>query len=120
MNPRQIIVVLLVYAAVVSGLLTYLDLNDIAEPEWLAVVTTVLSTLLIFWWYWSDSTGRAYRRSLLLNVAVVALTFVAIPYYLARSRVTGERFPAFARLLGFVALTLLALFAGGLSGALLS
>ena len=117
MNPKQILVALLTYAAVLSGLLTYLELKGIAEPDWLGVGATLVPSLLIFWWYWSDSKERAYPRSPLLNVAVVAISFVAIPYYLARSRAKGERIRTFAGLVGFIALMLLALVVGGVSGA---
>ena len=78
------------------------------------VATTLLFSLLIFWWYWADSTSRSYRRSPLLNVAVIAVGFLAVPYYLLRSREKGQRLNAFARMLGFVVLILVAFVVGGL------
>ena len=44
------------------------------------------TSLLAFQWYWLDSELRGYRRSIPLNVSVVALAGIALPYYLFRSR----------------------------------
>jgi DKNYY family len=53
-----------------------------AEPQWSVVVTSVVGSLLVFWWYLTDSASRSYRRSPLLNVAVVAVGFLAVPRWL--------------------------------------
>jgi hypothetical protein len=45
-----------------------------------------LSIALIFFWFRLDANQRGYRRSPLLNVSVVALAIVALPYYFFRSR----------------------------------
>lgn len=39
-----------------------------------------------FAWYYFDSEAIGYRRGKLLNVGVVALAIVALPYYFFRSR----------------------------------
>jgi hypothetical protein len=92
----------------------YLDARRLREPQWLVMVTSIASSLLIFWWYWADSNLRSYRRSPGLNIAVVAVGFLAVPYYLLRSRGKGERLAAFARLLGFVVLMVGAVLLGSL------
>ncbi|MBN8885972.1 MAG: energy transducer TonB [Rudaea sp.] len=43
-------------------------------------------TLLIFLWYHVDSTAKNYPRSSMLNVSIVGLSLVALPYYFFRSR----------------------------------
>ncbi|MFL6602281.1 MAG: hypothetical protein ACJ8R9_13220 [Steroidobacteraceae bacterium] len=46
----------------------------------------LVSVALIFVWYRIDAQERGFRRSAVLNTMVVALTVVALPYYLFRSR----------------------------------
>ena len=120
MKPNHILILLLVYIAALSAMASYLEVMHIAEPQWSVILTSLLASSLIFWWYWTDSTLRAYRRSPLLNVAVIAVAFVAIPYYLIRSRPSGQRLRAVASMLGFVALLVVALFIGALPVVLLS
>lgn len=49
-------------------------------------VFTVIGTLLIFMWYRFDSDERQYRRSPGLNVAMIAVVILALPYYFYKSR----------------------------------
>ena len=120
MKTHHIVVILLLYFAALSGMASYLDARGVAEPQWSVVLTSLAGSLLVFWWYWTDSTLRAYRRSPLLNVAVVAIGFLAIPYYLLRSREKGQRLSAFARMLGFIVLLVVAMLIGTLPVALFS
>lgn len=50
------------------------------------MVFTLVTTLLVFIWYRFDTEERSYRRTPFLNVAVVALALLALPYYFFRSR----------------------------------
>jgi amino acid transporter len=52
----------------------------------LDVAFTFTGAFLIFLWYRADTNARGYRRTALLNVGVVALAVVALPYYFFRSR----------------------------------
>jgi hypothetical protein len=45
-----------------------------------------LGSALVFFWFRIDANQRGYRRSPLLNVLVLALAIVALPYYFFRSR----------------------------------
>lgn len=117
MTAGRVLIALLVYAAALSGLLTWMDHQRIREPEWMVVATSMVFSLLCFWWYWLDASARSYRRTPLLNVAVVALAVLAIPYYVIRSRPRGEKLKALARLVGFVMLTVVASLVGALPGA---
>lgn len=47
---------------------------------------TVLWVTAIYWWYHLDKAERQYRAGPLMNVAVVALTVLALPIYFIRSR----------------------------------
>lgn len=42
--------------------------------------------LLIFWWYRLDTAQLGYKRTPWLNVAVIAIAALALPYYFFRSR----------------------------------
>jgi CDP-diglyceride synthetase len=120
MKPNRILIVLLLYFAALSGMTSYLDARGIAEPQWSVIVTMLFSSLLVFWWYWADSTSRSFRRSPLLNVAVVAVAFIAVPYYLLRSREKGQRLKAISRMFGFLLLIVAAVMVGALPAALVS
>ena len=41
---------------------------------------------VIFAWYRRDAQQRGYRRSARLNLMIVAVAIIAVPYYLFRSR----------------------------------
>ena len=56
---------------------------------------------LVFFWFRLDAEQLNYRRSFWLNVGVVALAIVALPYYFFRSR--GLKRGALATLLFFLA-----------------
>ena len=49
---------------------------------------------LIFLWYRLDADERGFQRSILLNVGIVMVAAVAVPYYLIRSRGWQEGPPA--------------------------
>jgi len=120
MKPNRVLMLLLLYISALSGMTSYLEVRGIEEPPWSVIVTMLLSSSLIVWWYWADSTSRSYRRSPLLNVAVIAVALVAVPYYLLRSREKGQRFKAISKLFGFLALVVGAAMVGALSVALVS
>ncbi len=45
-----------------------------------------IGIFLMFWWYVIDTRQRNYRRSPLINVCVIILALLALPYYFFRSR----------------------------------
>ena len=113
MKPKQILALLLLYMAVLSGMASHLEIQKITESQWSRIVTTLAGSALIFWWYWADSTSRSYRRSPGLNIAIIGIAFLAVPYYLVRSREPGQRVVAITRLCGFILLMLVTTAIGG-------
>jgi hypothetical protein len=113
MSPRSILFLIAICSVGVSGISTYFSVRRIAEPEWWIICTTVVFSMLIFWWYWLDSESRSYRRSALLSMAIVAIALFAVPYYVLRSRAKGERLRALKKLVGFVGILVLASAFGG-------
>ena len=72
--------------ALLAGLLE--PLSSVADSDfmWFNPVLSLCCAILMFSWYYLDTDERAYRRTPLLNVMVVAAGIIAIPWYLFRSR----------------------------------
>ena len=84
-RPKTLVLVLLLAASLLSGAIDqYFYPGQPLPPT--ALAFTVVGAFLIFIWYRIDSTEIGYKRSPWLNVAVVALAIVALPYYFFRSR----------------------------------
>lgn len=47
---------------------------------------TLVAVALIYWWYHVDKREHNYHAGPLMNAGVIALTIVAMPVYLIRSR----------------------------------
>ena len=73
-------------------------------PEWVEWILIVAYGFSVFWWYHADGNERSYKRSIWLNIIMVGLPIVGLPYYLFRSR--GFRSGALA-ILGAAGLALL-------------
>lgn len=119
-TARHVLILLLTYAAVLSGALTWMDDRGIREPQWMSVTTSIVFSLLCFWWYWLDAGVRRYRRTPLLNVAVIGIAVIAIPWYVIRSRPRGEKLRALGRLVGYVGLVIAASVVGAVPAMLMA
>jgi peptidoglycan/LPS O-acetylase OafA/YrhL len=106
MKAHWTLLALLLAITAVSTVDSYLHAHQIREPGWWHLSATLALSLLIFGWYYFDSESRSYPRSTLLNIAVLGVAIVAIPYYLARSREKGKRLKAIIGLLGFCVLSI--------------
>lgn len=82
---KLLVVALILLASFSDGVFRQLMTPGDAFPR-SDIVLVVTATLLVFIWYRLDSDERSYRRTPFLNVAIVALAIVAIPYYLFKSR----------------------------------
>jgi hypothetical protein len=84
-NPKLIILALLMLAAFADGVSHQLTTpGDAFGPS--DIVFAMIATLLIFIWYRLDSDEKSYRRTPFLSVSVVAVSVLAFPYYLYKSR----------------------------------
>ena len=112
MNGTAVVLALLALVALLAGLLE--PLSDVAKGDWLwfNMVLSLACAILVFTWYYLDTEAHAYRRTPLLNIMVVAVGLLAIPYYLIRSR--GMR--AGLRACGLFLLALLVWFALAAAG----
>jgi hypothetical protein len=83
MKPKTTALSLIAALSFISGaVLEYTQSSD--SPVELAFLGA--GTLLVFYWYHLDSSERGYKRTALLNIGVIALAILALPYYFFRSR----------------------------------
>lgn len=104
MKARQSLIALLVCFFVAGVGDAYFAATHVREPGWWVISSTIALSLMIFAWYYFDSKLHQFKRSKWLNIAVVGLAFLAVPYYVFRSREKGHRAKALLKLLGFAAL----------------
>src|SRR5262245_45945083 len=84
-SPKNGVIVALAVLSLISGAVDqYFYPGNEFPPTALAFMVVV--SFLIFAWYWLDTEQVGYRRSPWLNVGVVGLSIVALPYYFFRSR----------------------------------
>jgi hypothetical protein len=117
MKTGRVLAVFVVAAAAFAFIHGVHIARGLPQPSHLQVVSSLVFGTLTFLWFWIDSELRSFKRSPLLSVAIVALAVIAVPYYLMRSRVEGERLLAFVKLIFFVVTLYIAIMMGGTSGA---
>lgn len=85
MNTKQLIVIALGATALLSGAAAqgFYPGNEVPPTTlWFALG----GVFLLFAWYRLDAQMAGYRRSVWLDIGVIALAIVALPYYFFRSR----------------------------------
>ena len=117
MRAKHVLGILLAFDVLAGAL----DARDMALHTAASLVpgaTTLVLSFLCFYWYRLDSEERGYRRNKWLTTGVVMFALVGVPYYLARSRAAGHKARALLRFAGFALLQLVAVFIGGVAGAI--
>lgn len=99
--------------ALVGGVTTFHDAHHMREPQWWVILSGVLMNAHIFAWYFFDSNQRNFRRSKLLNIGLIALPPAFVPYYVIRSRTSGQRLLGIAKLIGYTVLLFVTAAVGG-------
>jgi amino acid permease len=100
MNKTQVLA-LLVALTLVFGVVDARETTLGVQSNGWAVLSTLLFSFLCFCWYRLDSDAHRYRRTPLLNVGIVMIAILAVPYYIVRSRPAGQKGRALLRLAGF-------------------
>ena len=85
MKPKHWVLPTFAAAAFLSGMANQYFYPGVTTPP-SGLVLTLVGAALIFAWYRLDAIERGYRRSLWLDVGVIALSVVALPWYFFRSR----------------------------------
>ena len=103
MSPKNVVLSSLAVGSFASGAIDQYFYPGVEFPP-TALVFALIFIILIFAWYRIDSTQVGYPRSPWLNVGVIALGIVALPYYFFRSRGAKRGIVATGvMLLGFIA-----------------
>jgi hypothetical protein len=108
-------ILLLVWYAVLGLVNGILISRNIREPLWWTVGSALFNSVAIFYWYRADSDHQGFKRTFLMNIAVVVFSMFAIPFYILRSNAHGRRLRALWRMLGYYVLACLAWVVGGLA-----
>jgi hypothetical protein len=112
MNQKTLLLVALAITSFLCGAVRQYFTPGVAQaPSDIAFVLT--GTLVVFLWYRIDSNIRNYQRSALLNVGVIALTIIVLPYYFFRSRGAKGGFLALGWFLAFLVVSYALDLAGG-------
>lgn len=85
MSSKNKVLIALAFLSLLTGVVDqYFYPNHELPPT--AIAFMMVAVFLIFLWYRLDTAQTGYKRSPWLNVAVVGLNIVALPYYFFRSR----------------------------------
>lgn len=107
MTGKRSLIALLIFSIVFGAVAAYLKSHRIFESWWYAVFA-VVQGVLMFDWYYLDSKAHAFARPKWLSIAVAAMPFIAIPYYLILSRDKPQRTRSLLACLGFTVVCILA------------
>lgn len=85
MNIKYWILLSLAILAFSSGAIgQYLTPGEYYSP--VDVPSMILGGIIIFLWYYYDTEEIKYQRNILLNMSVIFIAIIALPYYFFRSR----------------------------------
>lgn len=84
-NMKLVVIGALMLSALLNGIASQLIApNEVVAP--IDIPFMLVGVFLLFFWFRLDSDERNYRRSVLLNVGVIGLSIVVLPYYFFRTR----------------------------------
>jgi len=119
-NPRRwlwILAGLTAFTGLVAG---YTATAAGTDPALLSLVLDVLLSYAMFSWYCRDSEAVGFERKRWMSIAILVLSIVAVPFYLVRSRPSGEKGRAVLRYVGFMALMLAVSVGSAIVGAIVA
>ena len=120
LSPRGAAIALLALMFLSALVEAATGMREREAPVLWTLVSGLTSSFLSFYWFRLDRELRGWPRSRWLSTAIVFLTPIAIPWYIARTRPPGRRLRGVLRFFGYVLLMLVASVAGGLLALLLS
>ena len=111
--PALIPLVTLLTSAFVIGLLNVALTGQLSVNQPWNIIQKLVLISIIYWWYHTDKNQHQYRAGVFLNAGVVALSLIAVPVYLFRSRGAKQGAKAFAFFIAFLAALIASLVLGG-------
>jgi len=118
MNPKNLLIFLLILLALIGGVSGFFEARDVSEPAWWTLTSSLFISIVIFYWYRLDSNQRSFKRTIWLNIGVIGVVIVAIPGYIFLRSEPGTRLRSLARMVGFTILLCFMSFAGSMVGGL--
>lgn len=85
-QPKAALLCSLALVSFVSPLVEQAATGRVETLSSYGVAETLLSLVLLFWWYHLDKAEHAYSAGKLMNAGVLVLAIVALPVYFIRSR----------------------------------
>jgi len=101
---RKLLLVFFLFVAVAGAVDGHFESLGVYTPAPLNLAEAFAFGAVLFAWYFFDAREHSFVRSKLLDVSVIALSIVAIPIYLVRSRPEGQKARA---VMVFIALLIL-------------
>ena len=86
MTVRTKVLALCPFLSLIVGCLEYGPARGPDSGSVLFAIHALASLALVFVWFRLDAHERIYKASIVLNIVMLGLTIVALPYYLFRSR----------------------------------
>ncbi|MBI1425015.1 MAG: hypothetical protein GC149_16330 [Gammaproteobacteria bacterium] len=86
-NPKKWYLISLAIVAFIQGAFSqYMYQARIGNPDPFGIIFLIIGAAFIYFWYATDAEQIGYKRGYVLNICVIALTIVGLPYYFFRSR----------------------------------
>jgi hypothetical protein len=117
---RPTLFALLFMAVLVGATNGFAASRHAAQPLLWTHGLDLVSSFLCFVWYCRDGDARSYIRSRWLNIGMIIVTMLTVPYYLWRSRPRGQRLRAILGYAGFAVLVGLVTACGFVLGVMLA
>jgi|SRR4051794_38995922 hypothetical protein len=86
MKPKTLALALMAAISFASPLVESLATGHVEMLSTYGLVETVISLVLLFWWYHVDKAERHYTASRLMNAGVLIVAAIALPVYFVRTR----------------------------------
>ena len=85
MRRKNIVLLVLALTSFLAGAVNQYFYPGVDFPK-SDIPFILLSLFLLFYWYHLDAIEQSYRRSVFLNISVILIAALAMPYYFFRSR----------------------------------
>lgn len=119
MRPKLVALALLALISLISPMIEMMVMGRVEMLSTFGMAETVVSLVVLFWWYHADKREWNYKAGPLMNGGVLALAIVALPVYFIRSRGWKKGAVTIALALAFLGVTLILGEAGERIGAVL-
>jgi len=86
MHRKTLALVLLAAVSFASPLVERLATGRVEAFSTFGLGSTLVSIVLLFWWYHLDKAERGYTAGRLMNAGVLVAAVIALPIYFLRSR----------------------------------